>query len=160
MVFLPNSHTVPGVRGAGETEDGPGLGEEAGAVSRVEPVDDHDSFLIPRHHQVFIHRGPVHGWDGALSGHNDKSDVLFILSVTSWVLYSQVPEAKCQHLYSCYWLNIQKSTVMRKYTRLYTRPFSFGDQRVVVISPSKWPPNTQVEGQSQHRGWVWAFKLM
>lgn len=60
VVVLPHSHRAPGVRGAGEAEDGPGLREEAGGVSCVVPVTDHNAFLIPRHHQVFIHRRPVH----------------------------------------------------------------------------------------------------
>lgn len=59
MVSLPNSHIVPGMRRAGEAEDGSGLREEAGRVTSVVPVTDHHAFLIPGHHQVFIHRGPV-----------------------------------------------------------------------------------------------------
>lgn len=47
------------MRRAAEAEDGSGLREEAGRVTRVVPVTDHHAFLIPGHHQVFIHRGPV-----------------------------------------------------------------------------------------------------
>lgn len=65
-VNVPHSHCAPGVRGAGEAEDGPGLGEEAGGVSCVVPVTNHNALLIPRHHQIFIHRGPVHRCDGGL----------------------------------------------------------------------------------------------
>ncbi len=66
VVLLPHSHSAPGMRGAGEAEDSPGLGEEAGRVSCVVPVTDHNAFLIPRHHQVVIHWRPVHGCYGAL----------------------------------------------------------------------------------------------
>ena len=47
MALLPDSHQAPGVRGAGEAEDGPGLGEEAGGVSGVEPVADDNALLVP-----------------------------------------------------------------------------------------------------------------
>lgn len=66
LIFLPDGHNVPGVRGAGEAENGPGLGKEAGSVSCVVPVTHNDALLIPWHHQVFIHRGPVHSWDRVL----------------------------------------------------------------------------------------------
>lgn len=66
MIYQPNSHRLPAVRRAGEAEDGPRLREEAGRVASVEPVADHHSLLVTRHHQVFIRRGPVHRWDGAL----------------------------------------------------------------------------------------------
>lgn len=63
---LPDGHGAPGVRGAAQAEDGSGLGEEAGRVSRVVPVTDHDALLVPRDHQVVISRGPVHRCDAGL----------------------------------------------------------------------------------------------
>lgn len=82
MVFSPHSHSAPGVRGAGEAEDGPGLGKEAGGVAGVEPVTDHDALLISRHHQVFIHRRPVHRCHGGLCVHKIKITIIWLISLS------------------------------------------------------------------------------
>lgn len=66
MFSSPDGHGAPGVRRAAQAEDGSGLGEEAGRVSRVVPVTEHDALLVPGHHQVVISRGPVHRCDAAL----------------------------------------------------------------------------------------------
>lgn len=64
--FIPHSHGAPGMRGAGQAEDGSALRQEAGRVSGVVPETRHHTLLIARHHQVAISWRPVDCCDCAL----------------------------------------------------------------------------------------------
>lgn len=86
--FLPHSHRAPGVRGAGQAEDGTRLREVAGCVSGVVPVAHHHTLLVARHHQVAINWRPVDRCDSSLHTRQKRSTTVYaygnLCHLSSW----------------------------------------------------------------------------